>query len=43
VHNVAQSDWDDFSLTLAGIPEPSTYAMLATGLGLLVPFVRRRK
>jgi hypothetical protein len=39
VHTVAESYWDDFSLTL--IPEPSTYAMLALGLGMLIPVVRR--
>lgn len=42
VHTVAPSYWDDMSLTVAGIPEPGTYAMLAIGLGLLVPVVRRR-
>jgi len=42
VHTVAQSYWDDFSLTVAAIPEPSTYGMLALGLGMLIPVVRRQ-
>ena len=40
VHEVAQSYWDDFSLVL--IPEPGTYGMLALGLGMMIPVIRRR-
>jgi hypothetical protein len=42
VHTVAESDWDNFSLTLAAVPEPGTYAMLALGLGMMFPVIRRR-
>lgn len=42
VHIVAESDWDNFSLTLAAVPEPGTYAMLAIGLGMMFPVIRRR-
>jgi hypothetical protein len=42
VHAVAQSYWDDFSLQLGAIPEPSTYAMMALGLCAMVPMIRRK-
>ena len=42
VHTVAQSWWDDMSLTLVAVPEPGTYGMLALGLGMMIPVIRRR-
>lgn len=34
--------FDNFSLQLGAVPEPGTYGMLALGLGIMIPAIRRR-
>ncbi|WP_295998162.1 PEP-CTERM sorting domain-containing protein [Rugamonas sp.] len=46
IHSDADYVWptvDNFELSVAAVPEPSTYAMLLGGLGLLGVAARRRK
>jgi len=38
----AATDWSDYT-AVSGVPEPSTYAMMAVGLGMLGAAARRRK